>query len=211
MAELAQSGVYDICIDHDTYGDCPAVFRKRPLVNPEYNGRLPGIWDIYALAHYPDDLMSAETAKRIDAVIAYILHPNYQALDEGYGYMRAGPRRYYSMGWSAHLPGYNGLEFSRAMHAHMLVQRVELMAHFALARQSRWFKDCVAHIEGYRTRQGTYRFPAIYLREQPSGYWVQGAYMRLEQNRRIRRSLELDSTFRMCSIKRLMEQGAAQR
>jgi hypothetical protein len=206
--ELARSGVYDIYVDHDTFGDCPAAFRKRPLVNPEYNDRLPGIWDVCALAHYPQALMSAEAARRIEAVVAYVLHPDYQALDEGYGYMRAGPRRYYSMGWSVHLPGYNGLQFSRAMHAHVFVQRLELMAHFPVARQSGWFKNCVQHLEGYRTEQGSYRFPARYLREQASGYWVQGAYMRLEENRRSRRSLELDSTFRMCKIKKLCEEDA---
>ena len=204
MYELARAGVYDIYIDHDTFGDCPSAFRKRPLVNPEFNGKLPGIWDVYALAHYPETLLNVETQARIDAVIAYILHPDYQALNEGYGYMRAGPRRYYSMGWSVHLPGYDGFDFSRAIHAHMFVQRLELMAHFPLARGSSWFSSCVQHLEGFRTKQGTYRFPARYLREQPSGYWVQGAYMRLEENRRSRRSLELDSTFRMCRIKRLM-------
>jgi len=204
--KLARAGVYDIYIDHDTFGDCPAAFRRRPLVDPEYNDKLPGIWDIYALAYYPAALMSAETASRIEAVVAYILHPDYQSLHEGYGYMRAGPRRYYSIGWSVHLPGYHGFEFSRAMHVHTFVQRLELMAHFTAARQSQWFQDCVEHLEGYRTPTGTYRFPARYLREQPRGYWVQGAYMRLEESRRRRQSLELDSTFRMCKIKRLCQQ-----
>jgi hypothetical protein len=203
---LARSGTHDIYIDHDTFGDCPAAFRKRPLVNPEYNSQLPGIWDIYALAHYPEDRMDAETTSQIAAVIAYILHPGYQALHQGYGYMRSGPRRYYSMGWSIHLPGYNGLDLNGATHAHMFVQRLALMAHFPTARQTQWFQDCVTHLEGFRTQEGTYRFPARYLREQSSGYWVQGAYMRLEENRRTRRSLELDSTFRMLEISRLCEQ-----
>jgi hypothetical protein len=206
--ELARAGLYDIYIDHDTFGDCPAAFRKRPLVNPEYNDLLPGIWDIYALAHYPAALVSARTAGRIEAVVAYILHPDYQSLHEGYGYMRAGPGRYYSIGWSVHLPGFHGFEFSRPMHAHMLVQRLELMAYFAVAQRSQWFRDCVEHLEGYRTPRGTYRFPARYLQEQPSGYWVQGAYMRLEENRRSRQSLELDSTFRMCKIKRLCQEAS---
>jgi hypothetical protein len=206
MYELARSGVYDIYIDHEAFGDYPPALCRRPLVNPEYNDKLPGIWDVYALARYPQALMGAETASRIEAVVAYVLHSDYQALDEGYGYMRSGPRRYYSMGWSVHLPGYDGFQFSRAMHAHMFVQRLELMAHFPIARGSKWFKDCAQHLEGYRTEQGTYRFPARYLREQPSGYWVQGAYMRLEENRRLRQSLELDSTFRMCKIRKLCEE-----
>jgi hypothetical protein len=208
MLELAQPDLYDIYIDHDTFGDCPAAFRKRPLVNPEFNDKLPGIWDIYGLAHYPQTLIDAETANKIETVVAYVLHPNYQSLHEGYGYMRSGPRRYWSMGWSVHLPGYDGFEFSRPIHAHMFVQRVELMAYFRVARQSQWFQNSLRHLEEYCTKEGRYRFPSRYLREQPSGYWVQGAYMRLEENRRSRQSLELDSTFRMCKIKRLIEQDA---
>jgi hypothetical protein len=201
MFALARSGVYDIYVDHDTFGDCPAAFRKRPLVNPEFYDRLPGIWDIYALAHYPEVLRRDEMERWIEAVVAYVLDPRYQALDEGYGYMRSGPRRYHSMGWSLHLPGYDGFDFTRAIHAAMFVQRVELMAHFPIARRSQWFRESLRHLEGFRTEIGTYRFPAPYLREQASGYWVQGAYMRLEQERRSRLSLETESTFRMLKIK----------
>jgi hypothetical protein len=110
------------------------------------------------------------------------------------------------MGWSVHLPGYDGLAFDRSMHAHMFVQRLELMAHFPRARRSAWFSRCLEHLHSFRTAEGTYRFPACYLREGSSGYWVQGAYMRLEGNRRARQSLNLDSTFRMCMIKRLCSQ-----
>jgi hypothetical protein len=201
MYALAQSGTYDIYIDHDTFGDCPAAFRKRPLLNPEFNGRLPGIWDVYALAHYPAALAGDETARRIEAVIAYLLHPDYQALVDGYGYMRTGPSRYYSIGWSIHLPGYDGFDFDGPTAAGTFVQRIELMAHFPIAVQSAWFEHSLDHLESFRTDEGTYRFPAAYLREQSSGYWVTGAYMRLEDRRRRRVALTLDSTFRMCKIK----------
>ena len=204
LYELALAGSYDIYIDQDAYGDYPAAFRKRPLVDPQYNGRLVGIWDVYAMAHWPEGLASPEAQGQVDAVIAYILHPDYQALDEGYGVMRAGPRRYYSIGWSVHLPGYGDADFERPIHAATFVQRVELMARFSVARQSAWFEQSLAHLESYRTDRGTYRFPAAYLREQANGYWVSGAYMRLEDDRRRRQSLELDSTFRMLKIKRLI-------
>ncbi|HUT18793.1 MAG TPA: hypothetical protein VM366_06500, partial [Anaerolineae bacterium] len=118
--------------------------------------------------------------------------------------MRAGPRRYYSIGWSVHLPGYGDADFERPIHAATFVQRVELMARFSVARQSAWFEQSLAHLEAYRTDRGTYRFPAAYLREQANGYWVSGAYMRLEDDRRRRQSLELDSTFRMLKVKRLI-------
>jgi len=208
MYGRARSGDYDIYIDQDAFGDFPSAFRKRPLVNPEFYDRLPSIWDIYALAHWPEALANDENVHKIDAIIAYILHPDYQALEEGYGVMRAGARRYYSIGWSIHLPGYDGLEFNRSIHESMLVQRLELMAHFRVARQSQWFQDCMQHLEGFQTDQGTYRLPGRYLREGASGYWVTGAYMRLEENRRARRSLELDSTFRMLKLESLCHQGS---
>ena len=203
MGQLTRSGTCDIYIDQDTFGDFPSAFRKRPLVNPQFYGSLPMIWDIYALAHWPEALANDETGRKIDEVIAYILHPDYQALDEGYGVMRAGKRRYYSIGWSIHLPGYDGFEFGRGIYPNMLVQRLELMAHFGVARRSPWFRDCVRHLRGFQTTQGTYCFPSPYLREGTSGYWVSGAYMRLEENRRARCSLELDSTFRMLKVESL--------
>jgi hypothetical protein len=210
MYKLAHSGDYDIYIDQDTFGDFPAAFRKKPLVSPDFYDRLPSIWDIYALAHWPEALTNGETQRQIAEIVAYILHPDYQALQEGYGVMRAEVRRYYSMGWSVHLPGYgsphtSGVEFDRSIHEYIYVQRLELMAHFAIARQSQWFQDSIQHLEGFRTAQGTYRFPGRYLREGTSGYWVTGAYMRLEENRRVRRSLELDSTFRMALIGKLTQ------
>jgi hypothetical protein len=128
MHRLARSGDYDIYIDQDTFGDFPAAFRKRNLVDPKFYGSLPSIWDIYALAHWPEALTNDKTQGQIDEVVAYILHPDYQALEEGYGVMRSGKRRYYSIGWSIHLPGYNesskadDLEFDRPVHAYMFAQ-----------------------------------------------------------------------------------------
>jgi hypothetical protein len=198
MYGLARSSNYDIYIDQDTFGDFPAAFRKRNLVDPRFYGSLPSIWDVYALAHWPEALTNDKTQGQIDKVVAYILHPGYQALEAGYGVMRAGKRRYYSIGWSIHLPGYAGSVSD--FPDYMYVQRLELMAHFETVRQSQWFQDCVQHLESFRTDRGTYRFPGGYLREGSSGYWVTGAYMRLEENRRARRALDLDSTFRMVKI-----------
>ena len=201
---LARTGNHDIYIDQDTFGDYPNnPFRKRRFVDPQFNGILPSIHDIYALAHYPRAMLDEEKRGKIDTIVAFILHPAYQALEDGYGVMRAGPRRYFSMGWSVHLPGYGGFDFEGGQ-AGMFVQRLELMAHFPTAPGHRWFQASLAHLEGFRLDDGTYRFPARYLKESPGGYWVSGAYMRLEQNRRQRESLTLDSTFRVRRIKHLI-------
>lgn len=199
---LAQTGNHAIYIDQDTFGDFPNnPFRKKPLVDPQFNGRLPSIHDIYALAHYPPDMLDAVARRKIEAVIAYILHPDYQALREGYGVIRTGPRRYFSMGWSVHLPGYDGLDFGDGPAARF-VQRLELMAHFPVARAHRWYRESLAHLETFRTAEDVYRFPARYLPEASRGYWVKGAAMRLEDKRRRRIALTLDSTFRMATLQR---------
>jgi len=204
MYELARTGNYDIYVDQDIFGDFNNSFRRKALINPDLNEPLPKIWDIYALAHWPKGLSTDENQFKIDTIIAYILHPDYQALEEGYGVMRAGKRRYYSMGWSVHLPGY--APSGSSLPDYMYVQRVELMARLRAARSSTWLQDRIHHLRGFQTAEGTYRFPSAYLRESSSGYWVTGAYMRLEENRRVRRSLDLESTFRMCVIDSLAQE-----
>ncbi|MGC9349402.1 MAG: hypothetical protein ACP5JG_14785, partial [Anaerolineae bacterium] len=209
LYELAETGNHDIYIDQDTFGDYPNnSFRKKPLVDPQLNGQLPSIHDIYALAYAPTDMLNTANRDKIDAVINYVMHPDYQALRDGYGVMRAGPRRYYAIGWSVHLPGYDGdFELERTPTA-TLVQRLELMAHFPTARRHRWFGEALAHLETFREEVAgditVYRFPPSYLRESAGGYWVTGAYMRLEDNRRRPIALTLDSTFRMAYLQHLL-------
>jgi hypothetical protein len=209
LYETCRKGSYDIyIIGADEYAGIPKAFRNTPFVKPELTPdgelRLPYVHDIYALAHFPDEARDAATARKIDAVIRYVLDPRYQTLDDGYGYLRecdGDHVRHYAIGWSAHLP-----DCSRGrvegFHRARIVQRMELMAHFRTAWKSETFRSGLAHLEGFRTDRGTYIFPRDYLREQQSGYWVTGAYMALEDNRRSPQAIELESTFRMLAIKR---------
>ena len=135
-----------------------------------------------------------------------MLDPGYQAVDDGYGWMSVSLHgqapRHYAIGWSAHLPDCSKPSLGHRQRAR-LVQRVELMAHFPAARKMPSFRDCLAHLEDHRTDRGTYLFPRDYLKEQPNGYWVTGACMGLEENRRAATAIELESTFRMLTIHRL--------
>jgi hypothetical protein len=204
LSETAETFTYDIYIDQDTYGDYPNAYRQHHLVNPvlypDGGFRLPWIHDVYALAHWPTEWLDARTMEKIDSVVRYVLHPDYQALPEGYGTMRAGKRRYYAIGWSVRLPGYFALRVSDYASRYFL-QRLELMAHFEEARKHPWFASCLRHLEGFRTPVGTYLFPRPYLQELRQGYWVHGAYMGLEENRRPNRAMELESTFRMLNLR----------
>jgi len=196
---------YDIYADRTDYPDIPEGFGEKPLVKPElYSGgeeRFPTIYDIHALAHYPDKLKGGATQKKLDTVIDYVLDPKYQELPDGYGLMRAGKRRYYAIGWSVHLYSYKGFDVS-GFRADCFVQRLLLLAHFPTARKHRWFQESLEHLEGFRTERGVFSFPRPYLRERRSGYWVTGAYMGLEEDRRRRLAIELESTFWMLKLKK---------
>lgn len=208
-----RKGTYNIYLDADSYPELPQNYQGRHgVVKPEFvegDFLLPYIHDIYALSHFPSNLNNDGSKDKIGTVLNYILHPKYQALPHGYGYIKSkqnGKNKYYVLGWKADLPGYHGFD-NEIDGVEYLVQRLELMAHFPVARKHRWFRDCLKHLESYCTGEGTYAFPRSYLKEQRIGYWVRGAHMGLEENRRSRRALEIESTFRMLKIKRLIEEG----
>jgi hypothetical protein len=212
LYQTARKGTYDIYADPEAYSDVPKARQGQPIVKPEFYPQgelmLPSIHDMYAVTNFPSDMQDAAAKQRISTVVRYILHPEYQALPDGYGLLRAGRRRYYAIGWKVTLPGYKGFDFSD-WDAGLLVQRIELMAHFPAAGKHPWLKNCMEHLESFRTPRGTYLFPRRYLREKREGYWVSGAHMGLEENRRSSRALEIESTFRMLTIKQL-KKGAEQ-
>ena len=154
-------------------------------------------------AHFPPDLLDRETQEKIDTVVRYVLHPDYQALPDGYGIVRSDKRRYHVIGWNVDLPGYNSFNpNSRA--AVYFIQRIELMAHFAKVLACPWFRRSVDYLDTYRTERGTWLFPRRYLKELVIGYWVTGAHMGLEENRRSVQAIEIESTFRMLRIRKFI-------
>jgi hypothetical protein len=203
LGAWARQGRYDIYVEQDTYGSFPEAFRRRSLVDPAIYpkgvSRLPSIHDLYALTASPWLLTDAEAATDVDAVIGYILHPDYQHLEAGYGIMVTPGRRYRSIGWDIKLPGYDGWK-EMGTKARQLVQRLMLMAHFPVAQRHPWFRAGMDHLQRWATKEGTYHFPGDYLWESKSGYWVNGSAMGLEENRRRRRAIEMESTFWMAKL-----------
>lgn len=195
---------YDLYVETEGYAGIPKPFRGRPLIDTALTAggemRFPLIYDLHLLANMPQKLVTSAVREKIDSVIAYILDPAYQTLPDGYGIIQAARRKYYAMGWSVHLPGYNGMAADHP-RAGSFVQRIVLMSNFAPAREHRWYREGVQFLEGFRTAQGTYRFPRSLLPEKRSGYWVTGAYMGLEDSRKASLALELESTFWMLKLK----------
>ncbi len=57
-----------------------------------------------------------------------------------------------------------------------------------------------------RPQHGAFLFPAAYLHEGSSGYWIMGSNMGLEENRRRKMARELESTLwmrKLASLRRI--------
>jgi hypothetical protein len=147
-------------------------------------------------------LSSPENQAKIDAVVRYIVHMDYQNLHCGDAIGTFDGKRFWSVGWDVTLPGFFHFDPSDDRMS-FFVQRLELLARFPAAHSHRWLSDSLAHLEGYRTERGTYLFPASYLEERPQGYWVKGAHMALEATRS-KTAREIESTFWMVRIKKLL-------
>jgi len=214
LCETTRLGSYDIYVKGVAFPDMPKAYRGRYEVvkeefTPDGELHLPYIHDVYLLSAMQDAGPDAETSGKIEQVISYVLHPDYQALDRCYGYVREvrnGKAHYYVLGWAAMLPGYNApLKKNKPA---MLLQRLELMCHFPVACRHEWTLRCLDYLDQYRTAAGTWVLPREYLTEKPVGYWVFGAHMGLEEDRRSKLSIELESTFRMLKIKKLFRTNA---
>ena len=86
-----------------------------------------------------------------------------------------------------------------------LVLFLEMLARFECGKASDWFKQGMAHLESFVTENGTYRLPPVYLSEKHSYYLYAGMPMGLGETPRDAHALELESTFRMAWIIKLIE------
>jgi hypothetical protein len=201
---FCKQGSYDIYLPENHFGDLPKQRAGKPLVKPELyeNGQvlLPCIYDLFwlpLLAH------SAQRAE-VETLVQYILDECYQRdIQDGYGNIRAGRGKYYGMGWSVHLPGYDAMPPREK--APMLILACELMAQLPGGSQSRWFRSAVQYLDSFRTERATWRFPAGLLQENGArpGYYVNGCHMGLGEDRRSKDALEVESTYRMLRIRQL--------
>jgi hypothetical protein len=190
----------------------PRSFEKKPLIDPtlseDGNLRLPWVYDIIGIASYLPEQGTEHDCNKANAIVEYILSDAYQKLDPGYGILRARNGRYYAMGWSVWLPGFFvnpshdtrlGLATTVMMRG-AFVHRLVLMGQFSAAVRHPWFTNGLRHLQTFQTKRGTYLFPRSYLPERPTGYWVTGERMAIEENRRGRQALALESSFWMAKL-----------
>ncbi len=108
---FAKKGIYDIYVNPQGYPAIPAARAGHPLVDPAlYEGnvwKLPTVHDLFIFARLPKPLRKdGQLQEKIDTAVRYILDERYQRLPWGYGLMLVKPNKYYGMGWSVHLHGY---------------------------------------------------------------------------------------------------------
>jgi hypothetical protein len=197
--DFVREGSYDIYVSGKYIGKLPLI---KPELAPGGIVKLPMIYDIIGWAAYLPECGTKEDWAKADAIISYVLNEKYQKFTYGYGSIEVQNKRNFGLGWSIHLPRF-GVPEQKGMNK-SVVQMINLLIYFNSARQHRWFKESMEHLEGFRTSDGTYLFPGKYLEERPEGYWVSGYHMGLGETPRTRRALEVESTFWMAKFHKLL-------
>lgn len=201
----------EVYIPQDSFPGFPKAFRRRPLINPElYSSgemKLPSIHDMNAFLHSEPIMGNPQQRRKVETIIDFILSPEYQNLYPGYGVLRdMKTGRYYSCGWSLHLLGYfesdswnEKLKRSISIDRTNLL-RLNILSRSKTAREHPWVRRSLARLEEFRTEDGLFTFPRELLPEKKTGYWVSGKRMGLEANRRTKKAITSESTFRYLEI-----------
>lgn len=208
VSKLAALKNYNIHLGEAELEGLPKPWVGKPILRPEVEPTLgtqplPFIHDIFAFAYLPAAMLSEQAKQQISQVIEYVTDERYRAFPPGYGYIwtQANKRTCYACGWNLDLPN---LQDPDPYAQRKVIQRLELLGRFSTARQTAWFRQGMQLLETFRTARGTYRFPTSYLLEKPTGYYVGGEYMGLEDDRRKKNTPELESTFRMLRLKQVI-------
>ncbi|MCL2059654.1 MAG: hypothetical protein FWH01_11475 [Oscillospiraceae bacterium] len=207
MADFTKKGDCDIYAgdgERAKMKAVPAIWKDKKFIKPqlvdEYGFCYPLIYDIVGL-HKLYGAISEETDKKIDAVIDFIstdaFHHN---IADGYGILHSGGKKYHSMGWDPKYPGWLCVaDYMEGAGAPKLLYFALHISKYPPARKTKWFGDLLAYLENYRTGNGTYVFPAGWLKEQ-RGYAVQGSHISFGENRKKKNWREIESTFYVCLL-----------
>ncbi|NLA85694.1 MAG: hypothetical protein GX847_00100, partial [Clostridiales bacterium] len=169
-------------------------FIKRRLVE-EHGFCYPFIYDIVGLFKLYG-LGSTEIDRKIDAIIDYISTDAFHhAIADGYGILISVDRKYHSQGWDPKYPGwFDVADYMENNSARRLLFFAQYISKYPPARKTKWFGDLLGYLVKYKTENGTYLFPAEWLKEQ-QGYAVLGNHLSFGENRKKQNWREIESTF----------------
>jgi uncharacterized protein YeaO (DUF488 family) len=192
-----------VYVDRTEHTGIPKGLEKHDLVNPQlYPNQqfaLPWIHDVYAFSHLEPVLENDQHRNQVEEILKMVLTPEYQNLPWSYGLARYGTS-YYVLGPAAHLPGYSQAAQGREFGEMLLL--LEALAPFRTIKENQWFKNSMKQLEEFRTERGTYSFPEKWLPERGKGYWVGGEYMAFDARQGRTNAIEVESTFRVLSIRK---------
>jgi hypothetical protein len=213
LSRLAHTRNYDIHLKPSELTSLPKQWAGKPIIRPEldpYSGTspLPLVHDFFTFAYLPVRRFSRSSRAAVRDIVSYATDDRYRSFPQGYGYIwsKANRRTCYSCGWNLDLPD---VDSDAPGNRRAVVQRLDLLSRLPTARKSTWFRKTWHFMERFRTADGTYRIPRLYLAESKTGgCYVHGNYMGLEDNRRSTKAIEIESTFRMLLInQKLLRSG----
>ncbi len=181
---------YDIYVDDNGREGKKAL---KPILYANNIFLLPLIYDIYFFSRlYPR--AARKTKEKIDAVIAYVAHADYQALDYGYGTLKAARNRIHSMGWSAHLPCFTAA-LTTPYFKQGLLHRMALFAGFENAVVRTWLDDTLAQLAEYKLDDTRFCLPGDLMPEVKNSYFMNGRHTSLNEDRKRKMGRIVESTY----------------
>lgn len=168
LQHAAREQIVDIYFPEDALKGLPTQWKGKRIIKhalSPYTGAtpLPTVHDIAAFAYYPPACLDAETGRKIDTLVRYILLPAFQMLPEGYGFLWYPERRTcLSSGWSPTIPYFQGFERPRNYNEWHFLNYLDMLARYPQVYSTEWFQASLNFLEQYQTEKGTYLLPQTY-------------------------------------------------
>lgn len=204
LYKTACKQVFDVHLSREETASLPKPWCNKPIFRPECDVAgatpLPTCYDFYALACFPKT--HKPTVRKIQKILDYIMDPRFQSIGGGCAW-DPHKRTGYAFSIQPYLPGFAGRKMD-ALATAKLVLYLDMVASIPGSARYEWVGWALQHLDRFRSSRGTWRFPAKYLLETTGYHLYSGRHMGLGENRRAKEALELESTFRMLRIKKLL-------
>jgi hypothetical protein len=172
------------------------------------NISIPTIHDFLLFSALEENKLDGESQTKLNTILEWIFNEKYRHIPTRYGYfyIPGGSYTTKAVCLKLDLPELSGIRENR-FDFQILLHRVDILSHFSKCRKTEWFQDAISLLDSYKNTEGRYAFPKDMLLEKKDGYWIFGSHMGLGENRRIRISREIESTYWMERIIGNMSNG----
>lgn len=177
----------------------PSQWKEKHVLKPEITFVIPNCYDFYLFSH-----MSDHEEKRAE-ILRFVHTPKFQRLcklrefERAYGW---DPQKNFC--WSTwempYFQGYSGFDISNFTPNKFMLY-MDLASQFPNSKDIEWINRGMENLEGYKTKDGHYKFPSKYLLERANGYYLY-TVARLRLGEAGKAALEIESTFRMELMKK---------